>query len=457
VGAGLVLLLLQPDPAPLVLRTLEAGGRDSGTDEPAERIAAAYAYEPWNTDHLAALAQAYAAQRDYAGVLFTLENLAQERPLSPEEINLRGSAYAALGQLETAVEDWEAAWAAGGGDASALSELASIYMDRGEWDQASAALATLQTLTPTNAPVLYHLGLVRALVDPAAARSALELAAALDARYMSPTRTLIQALDARMGEARDVGYARLGVAYLGVGELLLAETALGHALTINPGYGEALAYYAFVQARLGKPALAASQQARVLAPESPIVHYLNGVVWLVYGRPVMARASLLEAAALDPENAAFAVEISHTYTAEDDLAQAEGWMLRAAEMAHDDPRFSILLAQFYIDEGYRVQERGLPLAQALVMRYPDRAEVFDALGWAYFLLGETTDAVMALDRALALDPDLARAHYHRARVYEAEGQASFALWHYQQAEALDPEGTFGALARGEIDRLAGSR
>jgi tetratricopeptide (TPR) repeat protein len=156
---------------------------------------------------------------------------------------------------------------------------------------------------------------------------------------------------------------------------------------------------------------------------------------------------------LDAKNPAFAVEIAETHRDENAYEYAEIWMKEAVRVAPGDIRFRILLAQFYVDAEYKIEEEGLPLAQSLVSEVPQNAQARDTLGWAYFLIGDLDQAYLEVARALALDPGLARAYVHMGTLLEARGQIAQAVQHYHRAVELDPHGFFGEFAQRALGRL----
>src|SRR5574341_804752 len=406
---AVLVLIMEISPVPLTLvdavRWAETSQATGDFASAAEAYSIAYAYQPWVTDHLAQAA----------------------------ESELRAGHY-------NTAELY-------------LNQLAEIYMSRREWAKAAQVLQLLTQVAPTDARLFYRLGLIQALDQPDWAAAALSRAISLDERLNERLLPLRATLINREGEPPDLLYARLGLIYLTLGEYPLSEEALSRALALNPAYGEALAYLAYVRIRQGKPGLGAAQQAIALNPDSPIVLYLAGLAWMEHERSVQARALFEKAHELDPRNPAFAAEIGSTYRAESAYEWAELWMNEAAYLAGDDVRFQILLVQFYVDEEYLVAEKGLPLARTLAEQHPDNAQAREALGWAYFLTGQIDLARDELTMALALQPDLARAHFHYAVLLETEGRLADAITHYNRASLLEPDGSFGALARRALKRL----
>jgi tetratricopeptide (TPR) repeat protein len=456
-GAGLAILLLRltPVPAGLVesVRRARAAYQSDRYQEASAAYRDAYAYQPWSTELLTELVRASVLGGDHAGAVRYLEQLAAKRPLGPEEINLLGTALVGQGQVDEAIALWEQARDEGVVEASTLAQLGDIYVSRKQWKQASEVLATVARFVPSDAELLYRLGLIQALDEPDWAAVTLSQAAALTPDKAEALGPLRETLDRWPGDSLDLYYARLGIDYLGLDELPLAEEAFNRSIAYNPMYGESLAYLGYVRARSGEPALGTTQEAMAVDPDSPTVLTLAGLTYKQLGRIYDARAIFEQAYELDPTNPVLAVEIAATHRADLGYQWAELWLQEAVRLAPNDPRFKLLLAQFYVDEDYKVAETGLALAQEVAASQPDNAAAHDTLGWAYFLLGDLDNASQELTLALRLDPGLAKAHTHMGALLEAQGETNEALGHYQEALALDKGGPAGNLADRAIDRL----
>jgi len=459
-GAALAVLLLQISPVPHNLIEAVQGGRRAAEagiyPRAAELFHLAAEYQPYVPEHLSAAAEAELMAGELAAAESDLTRLALLRPLQAEEMGWLGAVYAAQGRIDEAIAAWEQGRVQGPDDTRSLYGLASAYVDRHEWDKARLVLEALAQFAPADPEVLYRLALLEALDQPAQAALTLAALLVLEPQRAEQLAPLQAHLNEQAGQPPDLAYARLGVVYLELGELPLANEALTRAVAYNPAYGQALAYMAYVRVRLGQPALGAAQQARALAPDDPVVLYLVGLVWKQLDRPAEARAAFIRGFRVDPSNPALAVEIASTYRAERSLEWAEAWFREAARLAPaGDMRFKLLLAQFYADEAYRLEDRGLPLAQSLVAEAPDSAEAHEVLGWVYFQMGDYQRAADELEQALELDPMLARACLHMGMLLEAGGQPDEAVWYYMRASEIEPDGPYGLLARRALERIQG--
>jgi tetratricopeptide (TPR) repeat protein len=452
--AGVAILALGVTAVPGGLIAAVQEGREAASTADYERAAAAYltadSYSPGGAVYLGRAVQAELAAGAYQQAADHLALLQERRELTGDELLWSGAIHAGLGQDEAALAAWERARALGAASPEGLEALARSYLRVGDLDRAQDALDELSSLGVDDPALLERLALLQAFDRPEQAAATVERIAAREPDRAQELARVIEA--AGSDPSTGTRFARLGAALLDAGEITLAEAAFTRAVDENPAYGEALAYLAYTRARLGQPALAASQEAAALAPDNPVVHYLAGLTWVELSEPEYAQGAFERAFALDPINPAVAVEIAGTYRLRSRLAAAELWMQEAVRLAGDDPRFRLLMAQFYVDEEYRVEEMGIPLAEALVDGVPDDAGAHDALGWGYFVSGQVDDALTELDRALALDPAYPRAHLHMGMLLESQGRLSEAITHYERAVELDPEGPYGALARRALGR-----
>ena len=455
--AVVVILLLQLTPVPQVpldaLRRALALSDQGQHEQAAQALGVMYQYQPWSADRLAFRVQEDLLGYDVGGAQRDLERLASLRPLTDAELVTLVAIHIQQDDMPAAEQLWRDALANGRIKPDDLSTLAQTATDHQDWPSAASALLGLTIAHPDDPVPLYRLGLVETLDLPQYALGTLTRVGAMGSSYARPASLLEENVALRVVESPDKVYARLGIIYISLGEFELAETALTRAHDANPAYAEALGYLAYSRARLGRPALGAIHEALGLSPADPILHYLAGLILKQDNRLDDARAEFETAYDLDPTDPAFAVEIASIHRAEHAEAYAEIWLEEAVRLAPGDIQFKLLLAEFYADDNYRVKEAGLPLAEQLVADNPDNAEAHAVLGWDVFQLGDTSRALLELDKAAQLDPNLVRAQLHLGIVTESTGDTTQAIAYYQRASQLDPQGSFGALARRALKRL----
>lgn len=455
--AGFVLLILQITPVPQVpldaLRSAVALSGEGRHEEAAKELGIVYAYQPWSADRLSFRIREDLLGFDVGGAQRDLERLAALRPLTTTETVTLVAIHIRQGDMSTAEQLWRTEIAANTVNPDDLAQMAQGSISHQDWPAASAALLGLMVAHPDDPAPVYRLGLVQALDQPQYALGTLTKASTMDSQ-LGKTATLVEEnVATRIVESPEKVYAQLGTIYISLSEFEMAESALSRAHDINPAYADALAYLAYARAKLGRPALGAIHEALGLSPNNPVIHYLAGLTLKQIGRLDDARAEFEDAYDLDPKNPAYAVEIASIHRAQHAEQYAEVWLNEAVRLAPNEIRFKLLLAEFYADDNYQLQGTGLPLAEKLVADYPDNAEAHAVLGWAAYRLGDANRALGELNTAITLDPSLARAQLHLGFVNEALGNRDEAIAHYQRASALDPQGSFGALARRALKRL----
>ena len=399
---------------------------------------------PWQASGDVLLAQGRCAKA--AAALRQAERLGA----GPPAALALGESLAGQGDWAGALEAWLRAQALAPGDPRVYLALARGSVAQGSFQQAQDYLWAALARDPSpgqSATAHALLGRLLAGDDLEAAAGHLEQAGPEGADMLAVVRTVE---DEAKPARRDL---LLGAAFLQRDELSLARRHLERALERDADSAEAHAYLAHALDRLGETVAAGRLLERALAlePDSALVHYFLGNHHLRLGRIAQAQAALWQALQRDPANAAFCVEMAEAFASQPDYARAEEWYRAAVEAEPEDPRFQFLLAQFYVDHLYRVEEAGVAAAEAAVALAPSDARVQDLVGWAYQLAGRPVEAEAALRRALALDPGLVSAHFHLGSLYfrvpgaDASMQA-LARQHLQRAADLDTYGYYRARA-----------
>jgi len=217
---------------------------------------------------------------------------------------------------------------------------------------------------------------------------------------------------------------------------------------------ETLAFLAHALAQTGRPAMELFKEAAQLDPDSALPLFFEGIYLRQQGALNGAEQSFQQALALDSLNAALYIEMGHTKLAQGDIAAAELWYQTAVQVAEEDQLpFQLLLLNFYANRSYKINEAGIPLAEEILEKQPNNAEVYDKLGWMQFLSGEADSGQKAFRQALAPDPHLVSARYHLARYYESTGLLPSAKAEYQRVVDEDTSNNFRNRAMKDLLRL----
>jgi tetratricopeptide (TPR) repeat protein len=146
------------------------------------------------------------------------------------------------------------------------------------------------------------------------------------------------------------------------------------------------------------------------------------------------REWLRELASRDPGNAAVRIELSRVQAVTGDVQGALQTAADALRLAPDDPRAAEQLASVLADAGDG--ERLAPLAEAMVVRFPDRLEARYYRATALFLRGRSQDAIDAVRQVVDARPEHTRAQSLLGAACAAIGRRDCAL------------AAFGAAIRG---------
>ncbi len=375
---------------------------------------------------------------------------AQRRGGGVETLLGLGESYALRGDWNGAIQSWLRAQALAPDDARIYVALGRANIGQSHFDQARDYLTQALQLQPSSAEAAAAHALLGRLLagdDPALAADHFRQAGDQD------MLAVLEAVDAEADPARRAQL--LGVAALQRNELTLARHHFERAVAQAPSDAETLAYLAHTLDQLGETVAAREWLERALEQDgdSALVYYFLGTHHRLVGNVEAAQAALWQGLLLDPENAALRAEMARAFEDQSNYPQAEEWYAGAVEAEPGEVDFHLMLAGFYVNHLYRVQEAGLPAAQALVNLVPDDARAHDLLGWAYHLAGLQTEAQRSLLQALSLDPDLVSAHYHLGSLYLFTSQRDQARWHLQRAADLDTAGYYRGRAEGLLGGL----
>jgi tetratricopeptide (TPR) repeat protein len=338
-------------------------------------------------------------------------------------------------------------------DPVALRELAQQQIAQQEWDQAKATLGRLIALTPDDAEALYEMGVLVAPENRANAADYLARAA-LDPDWAARANTILSVLSAYDAYSLTDAHTHLGVALVELGEWPLAEGVLQMALDVNAVNPTARAYLGFVRDQQGRDGLPDIQSALAMSPNDPVIYYLLGVHWRRLSKHEEALADFRQAYWLDPDNPALAAEIGTSLQNLGNLAEAETWFQKAVDLAPSDIRWRKVMAAFYADTGFQLQERGLAYIEQIGQLDLSDPGVRASLGWAYFQTDDTQRAYEELSAAVGMDPSDVRSRYYFGVVLERRGDSQGAADSYQfVVQKAGPDGGFGLLAARALRRL----
>ncbi len=374
-------------------------------------------------------------------------------PASPQALSGLAQVARKRNETGTAIQLWSQALALEPCNTGARCGLAHVYAELSRFDLAEQHLRRAILCDHHDQEAQYLLGLITASHSPPQAIEHLEIAAkGDDPRLATNAREMLHLLADR-STAADEAYAaaRLAQAFLRYDLPGLAIGQLTLVLGADPTNSTARAYLGYAFLTLGESELALQQLRQVTHRDSknPLGYYVLGLLHRSEGYLSTALWDFKRSLELDPSNAAVYAEMADTYQRRSDYRAAEEWYRAAVTVAPTEPGFHLLLAQFYVDVVPR-PEAGLAAAKEAAVLAPQDPMARDLLGWAHYLAGDLHGAKEALQEALSLDPEFARAYYHLGVVSSQLGDLDTAVWAYQRATDLDTTGQFRAKATREL-------
>ncbi len=238
---------------------------------------------------------------------------------------------------------------------------------------------------------------------------------------------------------------QLGYVYFRLHMIQPSVNVLCKSLLLNSNFAEAHKILAYDLNILGRQDLALRELERALKadPNSAESHYEIGRIDYERGSYLEAVQHLEKAKSLDADAVRTYHNLGLAYAAIGETGKAvenfdEG--LRRNKQLKTPSAWPLIdYATYYNLQGDFEKARVLLLESLAIQRTWDQA--FDELSKAYRGLGKTSDAIEALRRAIALNPQKAQYHYVLARLYTQTHQ---------------PEEAKAQLAQYEQDRQANS-
>jgi tetratricopeptide (TPR) repeat protein len=196
-------------------------------------------------------------------------------------------------------------------------------------------------------------------------------------------------------------------------------------------------------------ALAASQSALAIFPDSGYVHWLRGNVFFAMWRNDDAEQEYLKAVALDPSDDTWS-SLGALYHRLGRMPEATHAMQQAARLSLQPYTADLRLAYYYLNVMQPQQALGAlddALHQAPAVALAEQGEgslrfqVAQARADAWRMSGDTTRAIAAAEEAVQLSPDDAAAWSNLGHLYERAGRVADQQRAEQRAAQLGAEGT----------------
>lgn len=454
----LLLLSLGPTPVPRMIVARYYVAQTASEHSQYAKALAAYEdillFCPLLTSlHVSAAQNALAAGKPEKA-LEHLEAANSHNPADHSLACLRANTLLAQGNLQGAKQIWQEAKTECPGTLSNLRNLAQIHFRNGQQQDAQDAWSTLVDFNPLDPEGQLQLGMLTATQSPEQALAHLRLADDLYPEGSPIARDLIQTIeDSRVTNQPAFTLAQVGQAFTRYEEWQFSKWAFRKALDLESTYIEALAYLGLVLDLSGEDGLETLNAAASAAPNELLPHLFLAMHWLSHNQPEQALHALEKAANLAPDDPTVAALLGDAYADLGDYQSARSAYLRATEFSPQEPKFWLILANYSLDHKIEIETLGLPAARNAVALDPIDPASKDALGYAYYLLGNFPLAERILHQSIELDPQRAITQYHLGLLRLAQDDFPGAYSAFQTAIHLDPDGLAGTLSARTLAHL----
>ena len=372
-----------------------------------------------------------------------LQRARQAHALSQTGWLALGDSYAALGNSFQALQAWEQARPS----SKAYRRIADQQRQLGDLQAAIQTWQLLLLHVPDDAQAHYQLGLLLAVTAPSTALPELMQADQLDSSLDPQVQTLRSALNTALLVNRPA-YQEVvaGQALANLGDWDLAEAAFRQAVTLEPQYGEAWAWLGEAQQQSGQDGRTSLDRGLQFAPQSALVHAMDGLYWTRHGQAQKAIAAYQQSVELDPENSAWETALGEAYQQAGDLADALSHYQSAVSLNAQDASAWQALALYSLQYEDQVDSIGLSAAQQLLSLAPNSWLTYDIAGQVAVEIDDPAEAGKMFLRAIALAPDQPSPVLHLALYELQSGDAASARQRLLQTTRLDPLGPFGREA-----------
>lgn len=131
--------------------------------------------------------------------------------------------------------------------------------------------------------------------------------------------------------------------------------------------------------------------------------------------------------------------------------RAETDLKRALDLQPDQPLVLNYLGYSWIDKGQNLRD-ALGMIQRAVQLRPNDGYIVDSLGWAFFRLGDFSQASRYLERAIELLPEDPTINDHLGDAYWRTGRIAEARFQWRRALQFQPEADEVKGIQGKLDR-----
>jgi putative PEP-CTERM system TPR-repeat lipoprotein len=418
--------------APLLAARGEALLALNQPDKAKQTFEQALALQPNNGDALLGMARYWLSQQDVeAGNRYAAEAIAKD-PNNPEAWMFSGALQRAQGKPEQALAAYDKALALKPAHRSAHIEKANVDIGLGKFDAAKAELAAAHKVTPGGLGLLY----TQALLDftqgkSAAAQESLQKVLRAAPEHL-PTILLSGAVELQLGSIQQ------------------AQQHLKKYLEAVPGnlYARKLLAQALLKGAQPADAVAALAPALKTESRDPQLLALAGQSYLQAKDFNKASAYFEQASLLAPDVAMLHTSLGLSKLGQGDSATAVSELERGATLDAKTPDAGIALIRAEL--GLKHLDKALAAALALEKQQPDNLLLHNLKGGIYMAKGDSANARLSFERAVALQPSYFPAVANLARLDVRDKQPDAAKKRFEALLAKDKKNGAAMSALAEL-------
>lgn len=424
-------------------RAIDSGSSPGNNLRAAKALAQVAEFTPWRVD-LWETAGRYAFQGEDPGLAIRyLEKAASSESLSNDGQLMLGDVYVQAGDLETAVDIWQASALKHGASVDVYRRLLDAHRTQGDTQAVINDLEAIAQMQPADTEIRYQLGLLLAPQQPEAALQHLVQVVDQGAERSEAAAMIVSSIrTALLQDEPAYVILEAGRALAALEEWDLAAEAFQRATLIRPDYSEAWAFLGEAKQHLSEPpmdeALSDLEKALDLEPDSLTANTFLGLYWQRQGRLDLALEYLKHVVDLYPQNPAILTEMANTQAIQGDLDSAYQSYQRALGLAPREPTYYRQIVAFSLEHDYKIREVALPAARQAIMLYPEDAVSLDSMGQVLIRLEDLTSAERFLNRAVNITHSYAPAHLHLGLIYILQGDANRAVQKWSLVQSLAP-------------------
>jgi protein O-GlcNAc transferase len=353
--------------------------------------------------------------------LDAIKTLTKSYPNNPVLYNISGACYANLGQLDTAVKNYEKTLTIKPNYAEAHNNLGGTLQELGQLDAAVKSYKKALAIKPDFIEAHNNLG------------NAFKKLGQLDAAVKSYEKALTIKPD--FAEA----FNNLCSALKELDQLDTTVKSYQQVLSINPDYAEAHNNLGIARKELDQhdAAVKCFEKALVIKPDFVEVHYNLGVTLQELDQHVAAVKCFEQALAINPN---YTEAHNHLGNVLNDLGQHDAAVKSYEKTLTLKPDYAevhnnlglTLMELGQLNDAIKCYEKSLTLK-------PNYAEAHNNLGLALMELGQIDVSIRSFDKALAIKPDYAGAHNNLGLALMELGQLDVSIRSFDKALAIKPD------------------